>query len=144
MSVTIRYAETDADIIAIHRFLCVVMGPTLPGPIGAKESATEVWRVVKHDLALMAMKDDRLVGTIGIVRPTWWWNTSLPFLANRWLACLPGSHAILPLLREATAIAIASKLELHIFDENKGRITIFNRSEKRHVFRKRANLPDPD
>ena len=145
----IRYAETDHDIIAIHRFLCVVMGPTLPGRIDHKDSATEVWRVVKEDVALMAIDGDALVGTIGLVRPAWWWNTKITFLANRWLACLPGTKALLPLMREARAIAKASELELHIFDENEGRLLIFNKNEKRHVLRINpaiddANLADAD
>lgn len=129
--ITIRYAETDADVVAIHGFLCVVAGPTLPGDIDPKDSATEVWRVVNHDVALMAIKDDRLVGTIGIVSPRWWWNSKLSFLANRWLFTLPGSKSLMPLMREAVGIAKASDLELHIFDETKGRLLIFNKSKKR-------------
>lgn len=131
MTVTIRYAETDADVVAIHGFLCVVAGPTLPGPIDPKDSATEVWRVANHDVALMAMRDDMLVGTIGLVRPQFWWNSKLGFLANRWFFTLPGSHAAKPLLKEAKGIAVASDLELHIFDENKGRLLILNKSKNR-------------
>jgi hypothetical protein len=133
----IRYAQTDADVIAIHQFLCVVAGPSLPGAIDAKDSATEVWRIVNHDVALMAMKDDVLVGTLGLISPAFWWNTKIKFLANRWFFALPGSRAAKPLLKEARAIAAASELELHIFDENRGRLMIFNRSKKRQMAIKR-------
>lgn len=129
--VVIRYAETDADVIAIHGFLCVVAGPTLPGPIDAKDSATEVWRVVTRDVALMAMRGDTLVGTFGLVNPSFWWNEKIKFLANRWLFALPGHGAGKALLKEGIAIATASGLELHIFDETKGRLKIFNRSKNR-------------
>ncbi len=128
---TIRYAATDADVVAIHGFLCIVFGPTLPGPIDPKDSATEVWRVVTNDVAIMAMRGDTLVGTFGILQPKFWWNTKLPFLAGRWLAVIPGSKALRPLLKEGRAIARASDQELHIYDEARGRLIILNKSKKR-------------
>lgn len=139
--VEIRYASSDADVVAIHGFLCVVAAQTLPGKIDGPDSATEVWRVVNHDVALMAMRGDVLVGTMGIVNPKFWWNGKIKFLANRWFFTLPGSKSARPLLREAKAIAGASDLELHIYDENKGRILILNKSKNRenpHVFRQRS------
>lgn len=131
--ISIRYAETDADVIAIHEFLCVVAGPTLPGPIDHKDSATEIWRVARESVAIMAISEERLVGTIGLIRPTFWWNAKLPFLANRWAFALPGSRAWKPMLREATAIAVASGLELHVISEARGSVTIFNKSNNRQV-----------
>ena len=131
MTVEIRYAETDDDIIAIHKFLCVVAGPTLPGPIDPRDSVEGVWQAGKHNVALMAIRDGMLVGTLGIVNPSFWWNNKIKFLANRWFFTLPGSRSALPLLREAKAIAKASGLELHILDENRGRYLIFNKSASR-------------
>lgn len=127
---SLRYAQTDDDIIAIHRFLCVVAGPTLPGPIDPAESIGEIERVVKHDCALMAIKDDRLVGSFGIIRPKCWWG-KVHFLVNRWFFALPGMGAGKLLLKEARAIAEASALELHVFDEAKERYVIFNRNPRR-------------
>lgn len=126
-------------MVAIHGFLCVVAGPTLPGPIDPKDSATEVWRVCTESVGLMAMQGDLLVGTLGIVQSKFWWGKTR-FLANRWYFALPGTNAGKPLLDEAIAIAVASELELHVFDETKGRLKIFNRSKNRasgghHVFR---------
>jgi hypothetical protein len=129
--VEIRYAASDEDVVAIHRYLCVMAGPTLPGQIDHKDSVTEVWRVVNHDIALMAVRDDHLVGTMGLMRPTQWWNHKVAFIANRWFFTTPGSRAGKPLLKEAKVIAVASGIELQIYDENKGRLVIFNRSSLR-------------
>jgi hypothetical protein len=131
MDIVIRYAESDADVIAMHGFLCVMAMPTLPAPIDPKDSATEVWRVTREDVALMAMRGDLLVGTLGLVRPNYWWNSKVGYLANRWFFTLPGQGIGKPLLKEAIGIAIASELELHIFDEAKGRLKIFNKSKNR-------------
>lgn len=125
--ITISYATTDDDVITIHRFLCVVAGPMLPGPIDPADSTHEVWRVAREDVALMALQGEKMVGTIGIVRPTHWWNQKLPFLANRWAFVIPGIKAWRPLLKEARAIAVASDLEFRLFSEERGKITIFNR-----------------
>ena len=125
-----RYAQSDDDVIAIHKFLCVVAGPGLPGPIDPKKSIEEVWRVVNYDVALIAMQGERMIGTIGLVNPDFWWG-KLKFLANRWFFTLPDTKAGKPLLREAKSIARASELELHIYDEKLGRIVIFNKSKMR-------------
>lgn len=139
--ITVRYAESDADVVAIHAFLCVVAGPTLPGPIDPNDSATEVWRVVNHDVALMAMKGDLLVGTMGLIRPKFWWG-NIWFLCNRWFFALPGTGAGRLLLKEAIEIAKSSELELHIYDETKGRLTILNRSDRRNQSPALANPPN--
>lgn len=127
-TVEVRFAETDQDVVAIHRFLCAMAGPLLPGPIDPKDSIEEVWRVCSDDVALMAVKDGHLVGSIGLIRPKMWWGKFF-ILANRWFFALPGAGK--PLLQEAIAIAKASELELHIIDETKSRLKIFNRSPKR-------------
>lgn len=132
LSIQIRYATTDDDCIAVHRFLLVVTAGTLPGHVDGKDSAVEVWRCAQHDVVLMAVNNDNLlVGTLGLIKPPFWWNTKLGFLANRFFFTIPGSRSAKPLLREAKAIAVATGVELHIFDENKGRLVIFNRSPLR-------------
>jgi hypothetical protein len=83
----------------------------------------------------MAMRGDKLVGTIGLINPKFWWNTKIGFLTNRWFFTLPGSKSGKSLLAEARAIAQASELELHIIDENRGRLLIFNKNGSRHVLR---------
>lgn len=136
--VEVRFAQSDQDVINIHLFLCAIAGPMLPGPINPQKSIEEVWRVVSDEVALMAIEDDRLIGTMGIVRPGFWWG-DLHFLVNRWLFAIPGSKAWRPLLKEALAIASASELELHIISEERGKVLILNKSKLRgsHVLRQR-------
>lgn len=129
--IVIRYAQTDQDVIDIHRFLCVVAGPTLPGLIDGPASATEVWRVTTVEASIMAIRGDMLVGTIGLIKCPYWWSPAFHFMANRFFFTLPGSGAGRPLLSEAIAIAEANEIELHIYDEAKGRLRIFNRSPLR-------------
>lgn len=86
----------------------------------------------------MAIRGDMLVGTIGLTKPSFWWNPKIGFLASRWFFCLPESCAGKPLLKEAKAIAVATGVELQIIDEAKGRLVIFNKSHNRaksHVLR---------
>ncbi len=127
--IVIRYAESDADALTIHRFLCIVAGPTLPGPIDPTDSIHEIYRVMKDDVALMAINGETIVGSFGIVRPHHWWNLKIPFFANRWLFALPGAGTIL--IKEGLAIAQAVNAELHIYDESKGRLVILNKSKLR-------------
>ncbi len=128
----VRYAESDDDIIAIHKFLCVVAAPTLPGPIDARDSVEGVWSCVNRDVALMAVRDEMLVGTVGLVCVPSWWNRKVKYLPNRWAFALPGSRAWRPLLKEARAIGVASDMEVHIISEARGRVTILNRSKLRN------------
>lgn len=130
MDTTIRYASTDDEVIAIHKFLCVVSHGTLPGKLDPIKSMHEVWRVANQDVALMAMQGDVMVGTLGLINPEFWWG-DLKFLVNRWFFCLPGYGAGRLLLAEAEAIANGSNMECHIYDEKKGRIVILNRSPLR-------------
>ena len=140
--VSVVYASTDDDVIGIHKFLVAVAGPTLPYPIDHRNSVTEIWRVVSHDVALMAMKGNQLVGTLGLIRPDFWYSDRGGFLANRWLFTLPNEGAGWPLLREARSIAVASNLELHIIAEAKGKIVIFNKSPRRNGHPALANSPN--
>ena len=116
-------------MIAIHQFLCVmaIQRKMLPGDIDPKDSATEVWKIAHDTVAMMAMRGDTLVGTMGLINPGFWWNNKVKFLANRWLFALPGTGACAALVREANAIAKGSGYELYVIDEAKGRLKIFNK-----------------
>lgn len=129
MTIAIRYAETDDDVIAIHRFLCAVAKP--PAPIDAKDSISEIWRVCAEDVGLMAVHDSRLVGTIGIIKVPYWFNRGLGYLTNRWFEFVPGHGIQKPLLHEARAIAQASDLVLELQYHHKGRIKFFNTKARR-------------
>ena len=125
--ITVRFADGDNDVVVIHRFLCAVAGPSLPSEIDPKKSATEVWRVINHEVAILALRDDILLGTIGLICVEPWWGDN-KYLVNRWAFAIPGSGAWRPLLKEAKAVAVASNMEFHLIAEERGRITIFNRS----------------
>jgi hypothetical protein len=131
MTIDIRYAETDDDIIAVHRFLCVVAGPTLPGQIDAKDSVNEVWRCTKHDVVIMAVRNNILIGTLGLICVPEWWNHKIKFLANRWMFAIPGSKAWRRMLKEAKTIGVGSNMEVRIFSENRGKVLILNRNPLR-------------
>lgn len=109
----IRYAETDQDVIAIHRFLLVVAMPMARGPVDAVKSLEEVIRVVKFEAALMAIEDGVLVGTMGIVKQSWWYGPG-SFMTERWHFVIPGkehSPAAKMMLDEALAIAREAGIE---------------------------------
>jgi hypothetical protein len=92
----------------------------LPGPIDPKKSIEEVWRVVNEEVAVMAIEDGRLIGTMGLIRPAFWWG-DIHFLVNRWLFAIPGSKAWRPLLKEALAIASAPSLSCTSFRKSAAR-----------------------
>lgn len=79
----------------------------------------------------MATRGADLVGTMGLALMGHWWNRKIRFLGNRWCHALPGSRAWKPLLKEARAIAVASEVECIIASEDRGKITILNKSKLR-------------
>jgi GNAT superfamily N-acetyltransferase len=87
--ITTRYAESDDDIVAIHRFLCAVSIPLLWAPIDAQDSINEVYRVVRQECAVIAIVDNLMVGTMGLMRMNWWYNTKYCFMVDRWFFTLP-------------------------------------------------------
>lgn len=142
MPITISYAATDHDAVAIHHFLCRVAGPLLPGPIDPELSINEVWRCIQDEAAIVAWTEQgEMVGTIGIVCVNPWWG-HIRYLANRWFFTIPGSGAGKLLLKEAKKIAVDSEMELHIIAEERGKITILNRSKLRQGHPGLANSPN--
>lgn len=100
-------------MIAIHRFLLVVARPAMLCPVNIEKSLIEVIRVTKEEVALMAMRGDMLVGTLGLIRPTWWYGDEA-FLTDRWNFVIDGEKhgpAEEMLLDEARKIAAMSKLK---------------------------------
>lgn len=109
----IRYAQTDDDVIAIHRMLMIVAGPRLLAPINVEKSLYEVIRVAKEEAAIMAMRGDMLVGTMGLIKPVWWYSDD-EFLTDRWNFCIESEKndgAGKALDDEAKAIAKAAGLK---------------------------------
>lgn len=89
--VVIRFAESDQDKVAIHQFLMVVAAPHLWGSIDVEKSLREVIRVTDEEAAIMAILDGHLVGTMGIIKPVWWYGND-EFLTDRWNFVLPQFH----------------------------------------------------
>jgi hypothetical protein len=110
---TIHYAQTDDDVIAMHRFLLVVAQPAMRCAVNIFKSLNEMIRVTNYEAALMVMQGDMLVGTMGIIRPTWWYGDA-DFLTDRWHFVLPQFLHEEPnrmLMDEAIKIAEISGLE---------------------------------
>lgn len=109
----IRYAASDEDVVAIHGFLLDIARPAMRCRVDHRKSAQEVWRVVNEEVALMGFHNGELVGTLGVVAPTWWYGDGL-FMTDRWHFLRP-EHQHGPinamLLDEAVKIARAAGLE---------------------------------
>ena len=115
----VRYAETDEDAIAIHRFLCVVAEPVLFTPIDAQKSMTEVYQVVKNSdygFALMAITGGIMVGTMGVICPEWWYGDGR-FFTDRWFFVtdqFKNKGISQALVREAETVARETGIDLII------------------------------
>lgn len=108
--ITLRYAESEPDMVAIHQFLLAVAAPAMLGPVNPIKSLEEIIRVTKNEVALMLIRDGRLVGTMGLVNPVWWYSDAA-FLTDRWHFVLPeifGTPAADMLEDEAIKIAEAA------------------------------------
>jgi len=118
----IRYAETDDDVIAMHQFLLVVAQPAARCPIDAEKSLHEIIGITKDSVALMAIRDGRLIGTLGMLRATWWYGNG-EYLTDRWNFVLPQEENgdAGPML-EAEAEMIAHEAGLDWINQGKLRV----------------------
>lgn len=137
----IRYAENDNDVIAIHRFLLVVGRPRMLAPVNFEKSLMEIIRVAKEEVAIMAMRGDILVGTMGLIKPIWWYSDDA-FLTERWNFVIDSEKhdgAGLVLDAEAKAIARAAGLKF----VNQGKIRPMKDGNSYLMF-PRVFVPEPD
>lgn len=133
-----RFAESEPDMVAIHRFLLVVAQPALLCPVNVEKSLLEVIRVVRDEAALMLIHNGIMVGTMGIIRPTWWYGDA-DFLVDRWHFVLPafdGTPSSAMLMDEALKLAELAGLDFI----HQGRI----RRGKRGVLRMMPRVFDPE
>lgn len=103
----VRYAESEPDMVAIHRFLLWVAKPAMHCDVNVVKSLEEVIRVVRDEVAIMVLVGGDLVGTMGIINPTWWYGDD-GFLTDRWHFVLPkydGTQVSQALMDEAVKIA---------------------------------------
>lgn len=125
----IRYAESDEDVVAIHRFLLVVAQPAMLCPVNGIKSLNEIIRVTKFEAALMAVHNGVLVGTMGVIKPTWWYGDG-EFLTDRWHFVLPQfAHGEAGKMLEEEAVKLADEAGLIFIHQGK------IRSKKRGMFR---------
>jgi len=107
-SCLIRAAESEADAVAIFRFLCAAATPVLHCPINHEKSFAEIRRVVAerdYGFAYLAFEGTELVGTLGAIFVSWWYGDD-HFFTDRWFFTLPGHRWAGPrLLAEGDAIA---------------------------------------
>lgn len=71
-----------------------------------------------------------LVGTLGLTRIAHWWG-KVWFFANRWAFAVPKSRAWRPMLTEARTVARELDVECMIASEERGTLTILNKSKLR-------------
>lgn len=134
--ISVRFAESEQDMTAIHRFLLVIAQPAMRCPVNIIKSLQEIIRVVRDEAALMLIHNDVMVGTMGIVNPTWWYGDG-GFLTDRWHFVLPefdNTPASEALMDEAIEMARLAGLEFI----HQGRI----RRGKRGVPRMRPRVYD--
>lgn len=112
---TVRYAQTEPDMVAIHRFLMVVAQPAFQCALDVEKSLIEVIRVVRDEAAIMLMQGDMLIGTMGLIKHRWWYGQD-EFLTDRWHFVLPSlmhSPGAGLLIDEAVAIAGAAGMKFY-------------------------------
>lgn len=83
-------------------------------PVDGTSSLLEVIRVVNEEVAVMAIVDGRLVGSIGLISQDWWYNPNESFLTERWHFVLPRFQNTIvnaELLSEAQRLADESGVE---------------------------------
>ena len=139
-SIAVRYAETQDDVDHIHQFLLVWAKPAARCPMNSEKIKDEVERIALTDagVALMLTVDGELVGTLGIINPTWWYGDA-GFLADRWHFVreeFDSSEASALLMDEAVKVAAQAGLEFI----HQGRI----RQGKRGVLRMMPRVYSPE
>jgi hypothetical protein len=133
-AITIRYAETDDDVIAIHQFLLIVARPQMRAPVDPIASLEEIIRVTRDEVAIMAIKDGHLVGTLGLIHVPWWYAPDHDFMVDRWHFVLPQfQNGDVNRMLESEAQSIADEAGIEFINQGKirekrGKLMIFPRT----------------
>jgi hypothetical protein len=113
--IVISYAKTDQDCLDIHLFLCLVAQPHLMTSIDANDSINGILDARDNGHIIIAKHDDHILGTLGLIRMNWWYNTKQKFLTNRFFFCLPQfKHLGVGTRLEQEAMAIGQELGLPV------------------------------
>lgn len=133
----VRYAETDEDAIAIHRFLLVVAADSMIGKVDHIKSASEVWRVCRDECAIMLIHKGMMVGTMGVIAVDWWYGPDT-FMTDRWHFVLPDyKNTVHAKLLKQEAEAVAKAANMPFIDQGKIRIS----SNGRKLMMPRITMP---
>lgn len=66
----------------------IVATPVLRCPVNVEKSLLEIVRIAKEDAAIMVLHNGVMVGTMGLMKATWWYGNG-EFLTDRWHFVLP-------------------------------------------------------
>lgn len=66
----------------------IVAQPALHCPVNVEKSLNEIVRVAKEGAAIMVLHNGILVGTLGLMKVTWWYGDG-EFMVDRWHFVLP-------------------------------------------------------
>jgi GNAT superfamily N-acetyltransferase len=120
-AVLIRFAQSDDDIVAIHRFMIAHAAAEMAE---AEVDALIYWRTiqdtVREGAGLIAMIDGKIAGYLGLWKSRYDYSKAF-FLHDRGFYVLPahrGGAVGAALLQEARAIAQEGDLTLKIIDTN--------------------------
>lgn len=125
MSIVIEYGGTEQECLEVHKFLCIVGGSSLLAPIDPNDSIEEIMRVAKEGACIIARDGDgHLMGSLGLIKVPWWYNTKVHFLTNRWFSVWPqlkNRGVGVRLEAEAAAIGVTAGLQVVITSHVKRR-----------------------
>lgn len=113
--VTIEYGQTDQDCLDVHLLLCLLMKPQLLAEIDPDDSIAGIMQVRDDGAFIVARKEGHLIGSLGLIKMPWWYNSKAFFLTNRWFSVLPQfKHAGIGVQLEAEAAVIGMSCGLPV------------------------------
>jgi GNAT superfamily N-acetyltransferase len=122
-AVTIRFAQSDDDIVAIHRFMVLHAAAEMAeADVDALIYMRTIHDTVREGAGLMAMIDGAIAGCLGLWKSRYDYSKA-SFLHDRGFYVLPAQRGSVgaALLQEARAIAQEGGLTLKIIDTNPSR-----------------------
>jgi hypothetical protein len=126
---TIRFAAGDEDVKRLFHFLVIISLPSQLAKVDPVDAITEVKRIVDgastgDSFAVLAEINGEIVGSLGIMKTAWWYNTKAFFLADRWVFCYPvlwNKGVGARLLAEAGVISKSAEMPIIIHGHAKKR-----------------------
>lgn len=115
---------TEDEAIEIHRFLCVIATPVLHAPIDPADSMAGVLDCINNGAAIVARLNGHIIGSLGIIKPSWWYNHGHGFMTDRWFFTYPDFRHLgiaAAMLAEADAIGKSAGLPVIINGHQKRR-----------------------